>query len=220
MRAECLDWTLIQRSAASRSNPPDLRRALQPRAAPSRPRPRLTAGRSLGSGPGPGQHARCSPAGPARWTHPRVLRRRRVIESGFPTPTGSEGAGQLRATGGPRQLRLVRHGDGSGRRRLVARWAHCHRRDDGRPRFVQRHGIPRGGLHRLSGHSDRFRLDGVRHRRHDRPGPSLRLAGTEPLTPDPPTALRDSRSGTAEQVPFRTGMMALRSAHRPTQRST
>jgi hypothetical protein len=44
---------------------------------------------SLGSGPGPGQHARCSPAGPARWTHPRVLRRRRVIESGFPTPTGT-----------------------------------------------------------------------------------------------------------------------------------
>src|SRR5665811_1522131 len=88
MRAECLDPTLIQRSAASRSNPPDLRRARQPRATPSRHRPRLTAGRSLGSGPGPGQHARCSPAGPARWTHPRVLRRRRVIESGFPTPTG------------------------------------------------------------------------------------------------------------------------------------
>src|SRR5450759_4331499 len=89
MRAECLDPTLIQRSAASRSNAPDLRRARQPRAAPSRPRPRLTAGRSLGSGPG--QHARCSPAGPARWTHPRVLRRRRVIESGFPTSTGSVG---------------------------------------------------------------------------------------------------------------------------------
>src|SRR5665811_1482299 len=30
MRAECLDWTLIQRSAPSQSNPPDLRRALQP----------------------------------------------------------------------------------------------------------------------------------------------------------------------------------------------
>jgi len=80
IRAECLDWTLIQRSAASRSNASDLCRALQPRAPPSRPRPRLTAGRSLGfgPGPGPGQHARCSPAGPARWTHPRVLRRRRV----------------------------------------------------------------------------------------------------------------------------------------------
>ena len=34
------------------------------------------------------------------------------------------------------------------------------------------------------------------------------------VSPDPPTALRDSRSGTAEQVPFRTGMMALRETHR------
>ena len=44
IRAECLDWTLIQRSAASRSDAPDLCRALQPRAPPSRPRPRFTAG--------------------------------------------------------------------------------------------------------------------------------------------------------------------------------
>src|SRR5664279_1603060 len=105
MRAECLDPTLIQRSAASRSNASDLRRALQPRAAPSRPRPHLTAGRSLGSGPVPGQHARCSPAGPARWTHPRVLRRRRVIESGFPTPTG--GGRVTWATGSCRQSRTT-----------------------------------------------------------------------------------------------------------------
>jgi hypothetical protein len=44
IRAECLDWTLIQRSAASRLDAADLCRALQPAAAPSRPRPRLTAG--------------------------------------------------------------------------------------------------------------------------------------------------------------------------------
>ena len=44
IRAECLDWTLIQRSAASRSNTSDLCRARQPRAPPSRPRPRLAAG--------------------------------------------------------------------------------------------------------------------------------------------------------------------------------
>ena len=44
IRTECLDWTLIQRSAISRSDAPDLRRALQQAAAPSRPRPRLAAG--------------------------------------------------------------------------------------------------------------------------------------------------------------------------------
>ena len=44
IRIECLDWTLIQRSAASRSNTSDLCRARQPRAPPSRPRPRLAAG--------------------------------------------------------------------------------------------------------------------------------------------------------------------------------
>jgi hypothetical protein len=44
IRAECLDWTLIQRLAASRSNAPDLCRARQPRAPASRPRPRLAAG--------------------------------------------------------------------------------------------------------------------------------------------------------------------------------
>ncbi len=44
IKTECLDWTLIQRSAASRSDASDLCRALQPRAPPSRPRPRLAAG--------------------------------------------------------------------------------------------------------------------------------------------------------------------------------
>jgi transposase InsO family protein len=68
MRAECLDWTLIQRSAASRSNPPDLCRALQPRATPSRPRPRPSTSR--GVGPDGGQSARRSPTGPARWADP------------------------------------------------------------------------------------------------------------------------------------------------------
>jgi hypothetical protein len=50
-----------------------------------RPRPRTTARR--GRGADPGQPARCSPARSARRAHPRVLRRRRVIESGFPIPT-------------------------------------------------------------------------------------------------------------------------------------
>ncbi len=42
IRAECLDWTLSQRSAASRSNTPDVRRARQPGGpiAPSPWRPR------------------------------------------------------------------------------------------------------------------------------------------------------------------------------------
>jgi len=87
IRAECLDPTVIQRSAASRSDAPDLCRALQPRATPSRPRPRPSMSRSVG--PDAGQSARRSPTGSARWADPRVLRRRRVIESGFPIPTGS-----------------------------------------------------------------------------------------------------------------------------------
>src|SRR5665811_787832 len=84
MRAECLDWTLIQRSAASRSDASDLCRARQPRAAPSRARPRPSTSRSVG--PDAGQSARRSPTGSARWADPRVLRRRGVIESGFPIP--------------------------------------------------------------------------------------------------------------------------------------
>ena len=87
IRAECLDPTVIQRSAASRSDAPDLCRALQPRATPSRPRPRPSTSRSVG--PDPRQSARRSPTGSARWADPRVSRRRRVIESGFPIPTGS-----------------------------------------------------------------------------------------------------------------------------------
>jgi hypothetical protein len=93
IRAECLDWTLIQRSAASRSDAPDLCRALQPRATPSRPRPRPSTSR--GVGPDGGQSARRSPAGPARRADPRVPRRRRVIESGFPIPTGLRAIGDL-----------------------------------------------------------------------------------------------------------------------------
>jgi len=85
IRAECLDPTLIQRSAASRSDAPDLCRARQPRATPSRPRPRPSTSRSVG--PDAGQSARRSPTGSARWADPRVSRRRRVIESGFPIPT-------------------------------------------------------------------------------------------------------------------------------------
>ncbi|MEJ7697156.1 MAG: hypothetical protein WKF78_11195 [Candidatus Limnocylindrales bacterium] len=40
IRAECLDWSLILGRRHARSDAPDLRRALQPGAAPSRPRPR------------------------------------------------------------------------------------------------------------------------------------------------------------------------------------
>ena len=44
IRAECLDWTLILgRRHLCRSNAPDVCRALQPRAAPSCPRPRYPA---------------------------------------------------------------------------------------------------------------------------------------------------------------------------------
>ena len=86
IRAECLDWTLIPRAAASGSNTPDLRRARQPRAAPSRPRPRPTARRSRG--PDPGKPSICTRAGPAGRANPRVPLTRRMIESGFSTPTG------------------------------------------------------------------------------------------------------------------------------------
>src|SRR5450759_4488031 len=48
IRAECLDWTLIQRSAASRPDAPDLCRPRQPRATPSRPRPRPSPSRGVG----------------------------------------------------------------------------------------------------------------------------------------------------------------------------
>jgi hypothetical protein len=89
IRAECLDWTLIQRSAASRPDAPDLCRPLQPRATPSRPRPRPSTSR--GVGPDGGQSARRSPTGSARRADPRVSRRRGVIESGFPIPTGDSG---------------------------------------------------------------------------------------------------------------------------------
>ena len=74
------------RSAASRSDAPDVCRALQQRAARSRSRPCDTCGERRGPdycGP-----ARRSPTGSARRPDPRVPWPRRVIESGFPTPTG------------------------------------------------------------------------------------------------------------------------------------
>jgi len=74
------------RSTPARPDAPHLRRALQPRAAPSCPRSGVTTAR--GSRPDPCQSARRSPPGPARRPHPRVPRRRGVIESRFPIPTG------------------------------------------------------------------------------------------------------------------------------------
>jgi len=84
VRAECLDYA-HPRSAAPRSDDSDVCRALQPRAAPSRARPRDTCARSPGLYAG--EPSRRSPTGPAQRPDPRVPRTRRMIGSGFPTPT-------------------------------------------------------------------------------------------------------------------------------------
>jgi hypothetical protein len=89
MRAECLDWTLILGRV-------HLGRTLRTCAehynrltAASRARPRLTA--PSGRAADPGRPAQCRSPRPARWAHPRVLRPRRMTESGFPIPTPSAG---------------------------------------------------------------------------------------------------------------------------------
>ena len=81
VRAECLDYA-HPRSAAPRSDDSDVCRALQPRAAPSRVRPRNTCARSPGLYAG--EPSRRSPTGPGQRPDPRT---RRMIGSGFPTPT-------------------------------------------------------------------------------------------------------------------------------------
>src|SRR5665811_258224 len=74
-------------SATSRSDASDLYHPLQQRAAPSRPRPCATYGERRG--PDDCEPARYSPRGPAGRPDPRVLRTRRVSESGFLTPTAT-----------------------------------------------------------------------------------------------------------------------------------
>ncbi len=89
------------RSATSGSDAPDLCHPRQLRPAPSRARPRDPARRS--PGPSAGQSSRCPPPGPARRPCPRVPRTRRVIESGFSTPTRKTAPAALGTTG------LARH---------------------------------------------------------------------------------------------------------------
>ncbi|HTE86726.1 MAG TPA: integrase core domain-containing protein, partial [Dehalococcoidia bacterium] len=89
MRAECLDWSFIWGRR-------HLDRTLWTYAEHyNRQRPHRALGLAAPLGrsfdPDPGRPALCPPAGPARWAHPRVLRRRGVMESGFLTPTGFNG---------------------------------------------------------------------------------------------------------------------------------
>jgi len=100
VRAECLDYA-HPRSAAPRSDDSDVCRALQPRAAPSRARPRDTCARSPGLYAG--EPSRRSPTGPAQRPDPRVPRTRRLIGSGFPTPTGSRSTPPVAGTCQPPQ---------------------------------------------------------------------------------------------------------------------
>ena len=99
IRAECIDWSLILgrrhldrtlRTYATHDNRGRPYRGLDlatPLAEATHPLAHQPAGRP--------------PARPARRPHPRVLRARRVIESGFPTPTrylSSHGGPPLRAS--------------------------------------------------------------------------------------------------------------------------